>query len=111
MANISPSRPGEYPRITGMREVINAILYLDVWAANSEPYGMSFRPGSRCKRKKWRHISRRTVSPVSGIWTGQWEYGPVISVEVEVIYTRKDGTKTDALPATSTLLHPQKSST
>ena len=46
-----------------------------------------------------------------GIWTGQWEYGPVISVEVEVIYTRKDGTKTDALPATSTLLHPQKSST
>lgn len=40
---------------------------------------------------------------VTGVWHGQWEHGPVISVESEVIYTRKDGTRTETLPATTTI--------
>jgi ketosteroid isomerase-like protein len=40
---------------------------------------------------------------VTGVWSGNWEGGEVISVEAEVIYTRKDGTLTPAIPATSTL--------
>jgi ketosteroid isomerase-like protein len=40
---------------------------------------------------------------VTGVWSGNWEGGEVISVEAEVTYTRKDGTLTQALPATSTL--------
>lgn len=40
---------------------------------------------------------------VTGVWTGRWERGPVLAVEAEVTYTRKDGTQTPALPATSTL--------
>jgi ketosteroid isomerase-like protein len=40
---------------------------------------------------------------VTGVWSGNWEGGEVISVEAEVIYTRKDGTLTQAIPATSTL--------
>jgi ketosteroid isomerase-like protein len=40
---------------------------------------------------------------ITGVWSGNWEGGEVISVEAEVTYTRKDGTLTPALPATSTL--------
>ncbi|HEY4387808.1 MAG TPA: nuclear transport factor 2 family protein [Ktedonobacteraceae bacterium] len=40
---------------------------------------------------------------ITGVWHGEWEHGPVISVEANVIYTRKDGTRTEALPATSTI--------
>jgi ketosteroid isomerase-like protein len=40
---------------------------------------------------------------VTGVWSGSWEAGEVRSVEAEVTYTRKDGSLTQALPATSTL--------
>jgi ketosteroid isomerase-like protein len=40
---------------------------------------------------------------ITGVWSGNWEGGEVVSVEAEVTYTRKDGTLTQALPATSTL--------
>lgn len=40
---------------------------------------------------------------VTGVWTGAWEHGHVRSVEVEVVYTRKDGTTAPPIPATSTL--------
>ena len=40
---------------------------------------------------------------VTGVWSGNWEGGEVISVEAEVTYTRKDGTLTQAIPATSTM--------
>lgn len=40
---------------------------------------------------------------ITGVWRGQWAHGSVISVEAEVIYTRLNGTQTDALPVTSTL--------
>jgi ketosteroid isomerase-like protein len=40
---------------------------------------------------------------ITGVWSGNWEGGEVISVEAEVTYTRKDGTLTQPLPATSTL--------
>jgi SnoaL-like domain len=40
---------------------------------------------------------------VTGVWTGTWEHGPVRSVEAEVTYTRKDGSVTPPIPATSTL--------
>jgi ketosteroid isomerase-like protein len=40
---------------------------------------------------------------VTGVWSGNWEGGEVISVEADVTYTRKDGTLTQAIPATSTL--------
>ena len=39
---------------------------------------------------------------ISGVWSGSWEGGEVKSVEAEVTYTRKDGTRTEALPVTST---------
>jgi hypothetical protein len=37
------------------------------------------------------------------MWSGRWEMGDVHIVESEVTYTRKDGTQTQPLPATSTL--------
>ena len=40
---------------------------------------------------------------ITGVWSGNWEGGEVISVEAEVTYTRKDGTLTQAIPATSTM--------
>jgi ketosteroid isomerase-like protein len=40
---------------------------------------------------------------ITGVWSGSWEEGDVTSVEAEVTYTRKDGTRTPPLPATSTL--------
>ena len=40
---------------------------------------------------------------VTGVWTGAWERGPVRSVEAEVVYTRRDGSVTPPIPATSTL--------
>jgi ketosteroid isomerase-like protein len=40
---------------------------------------------------------------ITGVWSGNWEGGEVISVEADVTYTRKDGTLTQPLPATSTL--------
>lgn len=40
---------------------------------------------------------------ITGVWSGSWEGGEVKSVEAEVTYTRKDGTRTRALPVTSTL--------
>jgi ketosteroid isomerase-like protein len=40
---------------------------------------------------------------ITGVWTGTWEQGEVVSVEAYVTYTRQDGSKTDPLPATSTL--------
>lgn len=40
---------------------------------------------------------------VTGIWRGEWERGPVLSIETAVTYTRADGSKTPTLPATSTL--------
>lgn len=35
---------------------------------------------------------------ITGVWSGSWEGG-----EAEVTYTRKDGTRTQALPVTSTV--------
>ena len=40
---------------------------------------------------------------VTGIWRGEWERGPVLSVETAVTYTRADGSQTPTLPAMSTL--------
>jgi hypothetical protein len=40
---------------------------------------------------------------VTGVWRGQWEHGPVLAVEAEVTYTRRDGSQTPPLPVTSTL--------
>lgn len=40
---------------------------------------------------------------ITGVWSGSWEGGEVKSVEAEVTYTRKDGTRTQALPVTSTI--------
>lgn len=40
---------------------------------------------------------------VTGVWRGEWERGPVLSVETAVTYTRADGSQTPTLPATSTL--------
>jgi hypothetical protein len=40
---------------------------------------------------------------ITGVWSGSWEGGEVKSVEAEVTYTRKDGTRTQALPVTSTV--------
>ncbi len=40
---------------------------------------------------------------LKGVWRGEWERGQVVSVESEVTYTRPDGSRTSALPATTTL--------
>jgi hypothetical protein len=40
---------------------------------------------------------------IIGVWSGTWEGGEVTSVEAEVTYTRKDGSRTQPLPVTSTL--------
>jgi hypothetical protein len=40
---------------------------------------------------------------ITGVWSGSCEGGPVTSVETNVTYVRKDGTETQALPATTTL--------
>ena len=40
---------------------------------------------------------------ITGVWSGSWEGGEVKSVEAAVTYTRQDGTRTQPLPATSTL--------
>jgi ketosteroid isomerase-like protein len=48
-------------------------------------------------------ILGRLSHHVTGVWSGNWEGGDVVSVEAEVTYRRKDGTLTQAIPATSTL--------
>lgn len=40
---------------------------------------------------------------IIGVWSGRWDGGEVKSVEAEVTYTRKDGTRTPVLPVTSTI--------
>jgi len=40
---------------------------------------------------------------ITGVWSGSWEGGEVRSVEAEVTYTLKDGTRTQPLPVTSTI--------
>jgi hypothetical protein len=40
---------------------------------------------------------------ITGVWSGDWEQGEVKSVEAEVVYTRRDGSRTMPLPVTSTL--------
>jgi quercetin dioxygenase-like cupin family protein len=40
---------------------------------------------------------------LTGMWSGRWESGEVKSVEAEVTYTRKGGTRTPPLPVTSTI--------
>jgi ketosteroid isomerase-like protein len=40
---------------------------------------------------------------ITGVWSGTWGGGEVKSVEAEVTYTRKDGTRTPGLPVTSTI--------
>jgi SnoaL-like domain len=40
---------------------------------------------------------------ITGVWSGSWEEGEVLSVESEVTYTRADGMQLPPLPATSTL--------
>lgn len=40
---------------------------------------------------------------ITGVWSGSWREGDVVSVEAEVTYTRKDGSRTPPLPVTSTL--------
>jgi ketosteroid isomerase-like protein len=40
---------------------------------------------------------------ITGVWSGTWAEGEVKSVEAEVTYTRRDGTRTQPLPVTSTL--------
>jgi hypothetical protein len=40
---------------------------------------------------------------ITGVWSGSWEGGDVKIVEAEVTYTRKDGTRTQPLPVTSTI--------
>jgi ketosteroid isomerase-like protein len=38
-----------------------------------------------------------------GTWSGTWDGGEVTSIETTVTYTRKDGSRTEPLPATTTL--------
>jgi ketosteroid isomerase-like protein len=40
---------------------------------------------------------------ITGEWSGSWEGGEAKSVEADVVYTRKDGTRTPPLPVTSTI--------
>ena len=40
---------------------------------------------------------------IAGVWSGVWEKGEVKSVEAEVTFTRRDGSRTQPLPVTSTL--------
>ena len=40
---------------------------------------------------------------ITGVWSGTWDGGEVKSIEANVTYTRKDGTRTPPLPVTSTL--------
>ncbi|GAA1333344.1 nuclear transport factor 2 family protein [Pseudonocardia xinjiangensis] len=40
---------------------------------------------------------------ITGLWSGTWERGAVVSVESEVTYTGLDGVRLEPLPATSTL--------
>ena len=40
---------------------------------------------------------------ITGVWSGAWERGEVVSVESEVTYTGLDGVRLTPLPATSTL--------
>ena len=40
---------------------------------------------------------------ITGVWSGVWEKGEVKSVEAEVTFTRRDGSRTQPLPVTSTL--------
>lgn len=40
---------------------------------------------------------------LTGVWAGAWEHGSVRSVEADVTYTRRDGSTTPPIPATSTL--------
>ena len=40
---------------------------------------------------------------ITGVWSGSWEGGAVKSVEAEVTYTRRGGTRTPPLPVTSTI--------
>jgi hypothetical protein len=49
------------------------------------------------------HSIAKLEHHITGIWHGKWEHGPVVSVEANVTYTRKDGTQTAPLPATSTI--------
>jgi hypothetical protein len=44
---IPPAKLGGRPRTTDMREVINAIFYVDAQVASGEPYRMSFHLGQR----------------------------------------------------------------
>lgn len=39
---------------------------------------------------------------ITGVWSGSWEEGEVKSVENSVTFTRKDGTRTQPIPATAT---------
>lgn len=40
---------------------------------------------------------------ILGVWSGLWDGGAVCSVEAAVTYTRKDGTRTQAIPVTTTI--------
>ena len=40
---------------------------------------------------------------IQGVWSGHWDGGEVRSVEALVTYTRKDGTRTIAIPVTTTI--------
>jgi SnoaL-like protein len=40
---------------------------------------------------------------ITGVWSGTWDGGEVKSVEAEVTYTRRDGSRTAPLPVTSTI--------
>jgi hypothetical protein len=40
---------------------------------------------------------------ITGVWSGQCDGGEVKSVEAEVTYIRKDGSRTAPLPVTSTI--------
>src|ERR1700754_909711 len=40
---------------------------------------------------------------ITGVWSGTWKEGAVVSVESEVAYTRLDGVRLAPLPAATTL--------
>ena len=42
---IPPAKPGGHPRTTDMREVINAILYLETWPQNAGSPALSMIQG------------------------------------------------------------------
>jgi hypothetical protein len=95
-------------------ELFRAVDALDAQAfAQTFAEDGSFRFGNAPAIVGRRHIEESVAGffsmtrgirhEIVGVWSGAWEGGDVASAETLVVYTRPDGTLTDAIPATSTL--------